>query len=286
MKDIITEMRPKQWIKNFFVYAALIFDGRLFQYESFISTTEMFIAFCMTSSAVYFFNDIFDIELDRLNPKKKCRPIASGAISRKVGYACAFIFSSIGLYIAARINLNCLIILSVYVVLNVLYTVRLKHVVILDLMIVAACFVLRAVSGALASTISMTVWFVLCVIFLSLFLIIGKRRDELFMLSANELERGRAVLKFYSLELLDQMMTVTASALVMSYSLFAVDPTTRDHFKMALTVPLVLYGVFYYLYAVRIKHRGGAPDEMLWRERPILLTAIIYFVYVIVVRNQ
>ena len=286
MKNIIIEMRPKQWIKNILVYAALIFDGRLFDGESFIVTTTMFIAFCLTSSAVYFFNDIFDIELDRLNPKKKHRPIASGAISRRSGYICSLVFVSTGLFLSARINSDCLLVLSAYVLMNVLYTVRLKHVVILDVMIVAACFVLRAVSGALASNIPMTVWFVLCVIFLSLFLIIGKRRDELFRLSANELERGRAVLKFYSLELLDQMMTVTATALVMSYSLFAVDPGTRDHFKMALTVPMVLYGVFYYLYAVRIKHRGGAPDEMLWKERPLLLTAIIYFVYVIFVRNQ
>lgn len=286
MKDILIEMRPKQWTKNLLVYAALIFDGRLFDAEIFILTSTMFIAFCLTSSAVYFFNDIFDIEIDRLNPKKKCRPIASGAISRKFGYACALILSSTGLFIAASINVNCLVALIIYVALNVLYTVRLKHVVILDLMIIASCFVLRAVSGALSATISMTVWFMLCVIFLSLFLIIGKRRDELYRLTANKLEGGRAVLKYYSLELLDQMMTITASALVMSYSLFTVDPDTRDHFRMALTVPLVIYGVFYYLYAVRIGHRGGSPDEMLWKERPILLTAIIYFLYVIAVRNH
>ena len=286
MKNILIEMRPKQWTKNLLVYAALIFDGRLFDGASFIVTTTMFIAFCLTSSAVYFFNDIFDADIDRLNPKKKCRPIASGAISRKLGYTCAFILSSTGLVIAASINVNCLVALIIYVALNVLYTVRLKHVVVLDLMIIAACFVLRAVSGALAATISMTVWFMLCVIFLSLFLIIGKRRDELYRLTANKLEGGRAVLKFYSLELLDQMMTITASALVMSYSLFTVDPGTRDHFEMTLTVPLVIYGVFYYLYAVRIGHRGGSPDEMLWKERPILLTAIIYFLYVIAVRNH
>ena len=286
MRNFLIEMRPKQWIKNLLVYAALIFDGRLFQAESLLPTTLMFIAFCLMSSAVYFVNDIFDIEIDRLNPKKKLRPIASGAISRRDGYIFALILFAIGIGISARINLECLTVAVVYVAMNLLYTVRLKHVVVLDVMIVAACFGLRAISGALAATIPMTVWFVLCVIFLSLFLIIGKRRDELYRLTENELERGRAVLKFYTLELLDQMMTITATALLMSYSLFAVDPGTRDHLKMALTVPLVIYGVFYYLYAVKVEHRGGAPDEMLWKERPILFTAIIYFVYVIVIRTH
>ena len=286
MRNIIIEMRPKQWTKNLLVYAALIFDGRLFDGESFIVTTAVFVAFCLVSSAVYFFNDIFDIELDRLNPKKSRRPIASGTISRRLGYVCAFVLATTGLLISARLNVFCFFVLIAYVLMNVLYTVRLKHIVILDEMIVATCFVLRAVCGAFATLTDMTVWFVLCVIFLSLFLIIGKRRDELFMLSANELERGRDVLKFYSIELLDQMMTETATALLMSYSLFAIDPGTRNHLEMALTVPIVIYGVFYYLYAVRIKHCGGAPDEMLWKERPILLTAIIYFIFVIVIRNQ
>ena len=286
LRLIAIEMRPKQWTKNFFVFAALIFDGRLLHPAQFIPTAEMFVAFCLASSAVYFFNDIFDAELDRLNPKKMRRPIASGAISRRCGYFCSIVFAIAGLAIAFSINARCFILLSSYIALNVIYTVRLKHVVILDIMIVAACFAMRAVSGANASDIDMTIWFVLCVMFLSLFLIIGKRRDELFRLSNNELRRGRKVLHFYSLELLDQLMTITASALLMSYTLFVIDPSTREHLAMSLTVPLVLYGVFYYLYAVRIEHRGGSPDEMLWRSKPILATALIYLLYVVFVRNQ
>ncbi len=286
MKYILLEMRPKQWIKNFFVFAALIFDGNLFRAEFFIPTAEMFIAFCLVSSAVYFFNDLFDVEIDRLHQTKKLRPIASGAISRRLACLCSIILAALGLILSAAVNLQCLALTSGYVILNVLYTVRLKHVVILDIMSVAACFGLRAVGGAFASSIQMTEWFMLCVMFLSLLMIIGKRRDELFQLSSNRIERGRKVLKFYSLELLDQLMSITASALVMCYCLFALDPNTRNRVAMTFTVPLVLYGVLYYLYVVRIGHRGGAPDEILWRERPILLTALIYFLFVIVARNQ
>ena len=286
LRLIAIEMRPKQWTKNLFVFAALLFDGKMFYPDEFFAVSTMFAAFCLSSSAVYFFNDIFDAELDRLNPKKKRRPIASGAISRRLGCFCSISLTIAGLAIALSINELCFFLILSYLALNVVYTVRLKHVVILDIMIVSACFAMRAVSGALAAWIPMTIWFVLCVMFLSLFLIIGKRRDELFRLSKNELERGREVLKFYSLELLDQLMTITAAALLTTYMLFVIDPSTREHLKMALTVPLVIYGVFYYLYAVRIEHRGGAPDEMLRQSKPILATALIYFLCVLFIRNQ
>lgn len=286
LRAILIEMRPKQWTKNLFVFAALIFDGKFFHPLELRAASTMFLAFCLISSAVYFFNDLHDVELDRLNPKKKHRPIASGAIDRRLAFFVSIVLAASGLAIAFSINPQCFSLALSYIVLNIFYTVRLKNIVILDIMLVAACFAMRALGGALAASIGMTIWFVLCVTFLSLFLIIGKRRDELFQLSSNRIKRGRAVLKFYSLELLDQLMTITASALIMCYTLFVVDRNTRDHFEMSLTVPLVLYGVFYYFYAVRIEHRGGSPDEMLWKERPILFTALIYFAYVIFVRNQ
>ncbi len=179
LKKIFIEMRPKQWTKNAFVYSAVLFNGSLFQPEKFFVTTEIFIAFCLVSSGVYFFNDIFDVEQDRLNPDKCDRPIASGAIDIKSAYFCASILFFISMLLAYQVNFNCFLLLLAYAVINIFYTVKLKHIVIVDVMIIAFGFVARALSGAWAADIFLTEWFILCVMFLSLFLALGKRRHEL-----------------------------------------------------------------------------------------------------------
>ena len=179
LKSIFSEMRPNQWSKNLFVYAAVLFNGSLFQPEKFFVTTEIFIAFCLVSSGVYFFNDIFDIEQDKLNPDKKNRPIASGAIDIKSAYFCAAILFLTSMLLAYQVNFDCFLLLLSYAVLNIFYTVKLKHVVIVDVMILAFGFVARALAGAWATEIFLTEWFILCVMFLSLFLALGKRRHEL-----------------------------------------------------------------------------------------------------------
>ena len=282
---ILQEMRPQQWTKNLLVYAALLFSGGWFAEENFLLVTLAFVAFCLASSAVYFFNDIADVEKDRLNPEKCHRPIAAGKISLNQAYMYALFLAVISVGLAAYINLFCLSLLITYIVMNIFYTLRLKHVVIIDVMIIAAGFVLRAVIGAVAVGMSMTMWFLLCVMFLSLFLALGKRRHELAAMEDHSLAEGRKVLQFYSIELIDQLMTIVTAALLICYALFTVDSNTKNHESMAYTVPLTLYGMFYYLYVVRVKRGGGAPDEALYKEKPILAVVLLYFASILVIRN-
>ena len=273
---ILREMRLKQWTKNFFVYAAVLFNGSLFNAEKFCAASKIFVAFCLLSSAVYFVNDIFDREIDRLNPDKKNRPIASGAISIRQGYFCATILFSAALIISYRLSLECFCLLLSYAAINFLYTTKLKHVIIIDVMIIAYGFIVRTLAGAWAAKIFLTEWFILCVMFLSIFLALGKRRNELISGKS-----ARKVLQIYSVELLDQLTTIIAASLIICYALFAVSAGRA----MTLTVPLVLYGIFYYLYIVRVKGKGGAPEILLYEELPILLTVVLYMAAIIFARN-
>lgn len=280
MRKIFLEMRPEQWSKNFFVYAAILFNGSLFQAEKFFAATEVFVAFCLMSSGVYFFNDIFDVEKDKLNPDKCHRPIASGSLDIRTGYFCSAILFFGAIFLAHRVSFGCLLLLLSYAVINIFYTIKLKHIVIIDVMIIAYGFVVRALIGAWAAEIFLTEWFILCVVFLSLILALGKRRQELKISSGR-----REVLQSYSVELIDQMMTITSAALLMSYALFASDANTKNHLAMMLTIPLVLHGIFYYLYIVQIKGKGGSPDKILYKEKPILLAVLSYVVIIIFARN-
>lgn len=183
-------MRPKQWTKNFFVYAALLFNGSLFVPEKFLPTSIIFVAFCFLSSSVYFFNDIFDCESDKLNPEKSNRPIASGSISISTGYFCAAILFFVAMLSAYLINFKCFLLLLSYAAINFLYTVKFKQLVIVDVMIISYGFVARALAGSWAAEINLTEWFILCVMFLSLFLALGKRRYEL--VQSQHMKRGGA----------------------------------------------------------------------------------------------
>ena len=270
IKQILKEMRLKQWTKNSFVYAALLFNGSLFNPEKFFTVSTIFIAFCLLSSSVYFFNDIFDYESDRVNPDKKNRPIASGAIPISLGYFIAAILFLAAMFISYSVSFECFCLLLSYAVINF---------VIIDVMIIAYGFVARALAGAWASEIYLTEWFILCVMFLSIFLALNKRRHELVSVANSK----RKVLKSYSVELIDQMTTIIAASLTICYALFTMN--TSDRQKMVFTIPLVLYGIFYYLYIVRVKNRGGAPDVALYKEKPILITVLIYVAAVIFIRD-
>ena len=286
LRPVVQEMRPWQWTKNMLVYAALLFSGTLFAEDKFILTTAAFMAFCLASSGVYFVNDIADVEKDRLNPKKCKRPIAAGKINIPVAYFLAVILFAGGCLISYALNENCFFLLAAYILINIGYTFRLKHVVIIDVMIIAAGFVLRAIMGAVVIGLNMTIWFLLCVMFLSLFLALGKRRHELAAVEDSSLVEGRKVLQFYSLELIDQLMTIVTAALLICYALFTVDSNTQNNESMVITIPLALYGMFYYLYVVRVKNGGGAPDEALYKEKPILMIVLLYFISIVFIRNM
>lgn len=279
IKQILKEMRLKQWTKNSFVYAALLFNGSLFNPEKFFIVSIIFIAFCLLSSSVYFFNDIFDYESDRVNPDKKNRPIASGAIPISLGYFIAAILFLAAMFISYSVSFECFCLMLSYAVINIFYTIKLKNIVIIDVMIIAYGFVARAFAGAWASEIYLTEWFILCVMFLSIFLALNKRRHELVSVANSK----RKVLKSYSVGLIDQMITAISASLIICYALFALN--THDKSQMIFTIPIVIYGIFYYLYIVQVKNKGGAPDVALYKEKPILLTVLIYVAAIIFIRN-
>ena len=272
--DILSEMRIRQWTKNLFVYAAILFHGNFFDVAALQITTLAFLSFSLTASGIYFFNDIIDIERDKLNPKKCTRPIAAGKIGKSAGYFCAALLMIIGLTLAYRINFLVFMIIFSYVLLNLLYSVRLKHVIIIDVLIISYGFVSRTIVGALAAQIPMTIWFNLCVMFLSLLLALGKRRYDALASSAPQ--------NLIYVEFIDQLITIVAAGVIMCYSLFTLE---TDTIEMIFTLPLVLYGVFYYLYILRVKQIGGAPDEILYKEKPILIAVILYVALVIFIRD-
>lgn len=282
---VLREMRVHQWTKNLLVYSALLFGGQIFNYKKFWQVFCIFVSFCLVSSGIYFLNDIFDIENDKADPIKHNRPIASGELSVSKGLFCSSLLTIIGIVISSTISLLCLIMVSTYLFINIFYTVKLKRVVIIDVMIVAYGFVVRAVTGAFAADIRMTTWFLLCVMFISLFLALGKRRYELIEFQHGKINKARDVLKYYTIDLIDQMMTIVTSAMIICYALFTMDNSTENNLAMTITIPLVLYGVFYYLYVVRVKNGGGAPDEALYKEKPILFTVALYVIFVMFIRN-
>ena len=285
LSAVVQEMRIKQWTKNILVYSALLFSGNFFIEYNFFLTTVAFLSFCLASSGVYFLNDIFDVEKDRLNPAKCHRPIVSGLIGKKEAFLYSILLFCTAILIAYIVDIYCSGIVMTYIFMNIAYTMKLKHVVIVDVMIIATGFVLRAVMGAFAIHSTMTMWFLLCVLFLSLFLALGKRRHELVAVEDNAIVEGRKVLRFYSTELIDQLMTIVTAALLICYALFTVDVRTSRHDVMGYTIPLALYGMFYYLYVVRVKRGGGAPDEALYKEKPILMVVLVYFLSIILIRN-
>ena len=277
---LLSEMRVKQWTKNLLIYSALLFNGKLFYAKDFMINSAVFFAFCMCASGIYIINDILDLNKDKHNPQKCSRPIAAGTLGIIPALICSFMALILGLTVALAVNIPCFILLLSYVMLNVFYSLWLKHVVIIDVMIIAYGFVVRAAAGAVAMGVKMTAWFLICIMFLSLFLAFGKRRYELIQVGNNTISDAREVMKYYSLNLIDHMINIVTSAMIMSYALFAM-----ENKEMVFTIPVVLYGVFYYLYVVHVKNGGGSPDEELYREKPILITVFVYVVYVIAVRN-
>lgn len=272
--DILKEMRIKQWTKNLFVYAAILFHGDFFNFDLLSITTENFFSFSFTASGIYFFNDICDIEKDKINPKKSLRPIAAGKISKNFGYCLSGFFIFIGLLIACNINFLCLEIILSYIIINFLYSLRLKRFIIIDVFIISYGFVIRTVSGAVVADIPMTIWFILCVMFLSLFLALCKRRHDILN---SKIEK-----KSLHVDFLDKLINIVTAALIMCYSLFAAN---SDRNEMIFSIPIVLYGIFYYLYIVTLKQAGGSPDEIFYKEKPIFFTVLIYIIFIIFVRN-
>jgi 4-hydroxybenzoate polyprenyltransferase len=273
-------MRPRQWAKNGVIFAALIFDHHLFQPGPLAGTIAGFALLCVLSSAVYIINDLADIEKDRLHPKKRLRPLASGALKKEVAVAAAIILPVVALPLAFWLNWGFGIVAVIYVAQNLLYSFWLKHAVIIDVLLVALGYLLRVTAGALIIQVAISPWLYICMTLLALFMGFGKRRGELVLLGRNGTGNGtatRKVLEEYTLPFLDELINLVSSATVMAYSLytFSAENLPKNH-AMMLTVPFVLYGIFRYLYLIHIKGEGGAPEELVLTDRPLQITFFLW----------
>ena len=277
-------LRPKHWIKNLFVFAALIFSLNLFNIVKSIASLQAFFAFCLASSFVYIINDIIDIEQDRKHPKKRNRPIASGKISIKNAIIISIICLITGITLAYFINLNTLIVISVYIFVNIFYSMKIKNVVILDVMFIALGFILRMIAGATAIEVSFSNWILLTTFCISLFLGFGKRRGEILLTNNNTQKNTRFVLKLYSKQFLDYMITSSITLTIISYALYTIDSEVIKKFgtdKLIYTVPLVIYGIFRYLYVVYKSDSDGDPTEVVLKDKSIISVVLLWILLVI-----
>ncbi|MBZ0272699.1 decaprenyl-phosphate phosphoribosyltransferase [bacterium] len=283
--------RPGQWIKNFMLFPALVFAGRLTDTRSVAAVAGGFAAFCLLSSSVYFFNDIRDVEQDRRHPNKRFRPIASGQVPIALAHRAMIFLAAAGLagmlalnLITLTAGLDVFAIALAYLALQIAYTLHLKHVVILDVGCIAAGFVLRVLAGAAILDVPIGMWIVICTTLLALFLGFGKRRHELVLLSGGAGEHRR-ILQEYSPYYLDQMIAVVTASTVIAYALYTLDPVTVAKLgtdKLPFTIPFVIYGIFRYLYLVHQREEGGSPSKVLVSDRPLLANIALWFAVVVV----
>ena len=275
---LLKTMRPRQWTKNAFVFAPILFDRKLFHLPSLGHTILAFILLCLMSSAVYLMNDLADLESDKEHPTKRNRPLASGQLKPGVAAAAAVILAggslTAGFALAAPFGW----ILLLYLLIQIGYTFYLKHVVLLDVMAVASGFVLRVGAGVavLEHVQRFSPWLYVCTALLALFLALGKRRHELLLLGQGA-GNHRAILDEYNLDLIDRLQSLVTSGVLVAYSLytFLAEGLPENH-TMMLTIPFVLYGLFRYLYLIHIREEGGAPEEILLRDRPLQVTLFLW----------
>ena len=284
LKTLIKAMRPRQWIKNGFVFFALIFDQQLFILEPFLRTVAGFFLFCLISSAVYLFNDITDVEADRNHPEKKFRPIASGQLPINVARVAALLLTVISIPLGYLLSPAFALILVTYLVINLLYSRWLKHVPILDVMIISLGFVLRVAAGVTLITVErFSPWLYMITILFSLYIGLGKRRAEMSLL-ADGATSHRKVLDGYTIPLLDQYITIVSGTTIVAYSLYTFfAPNVPENHSMMLTIPFVLYGIFRYLQLIQIGHAAGSPDEVALKDRPLQITVLLWGLAVIAV---
>ncbi|MCB0572076.1 MAG: decaprenyl-phosphate phosphoribosyltransferase [Phaeodactylibacter sp.] len=278
IREILISVRPYQWVKNVLVFAALIFSLSFLDPRAIQLSILVFVSFCLVSGSVYLINDIRDKRADSLHPVKKRRPIASGRLPVGIALAAFFAFLSTGLFLAYLANWKTLFLIGVYLALNLGYSFGLKRVVILDVMIVAIGFLIRAMAGAYAIDVAVSPWLFICTLLLALLLVLGKRRQELAMM---EEQAGvhRKSLEEYSLPFIDGLMFVSAGAAIVTYSLYTIadEVVARFHTQWLIaTTPLAIYGIFRYLYLVYIKEQGGDPTKMMIMDKAFVINGLLW----------
>jgi 4-hydroxybenzoate polyprenyltransferase len=280
LKAYILLLRPKQWIKNFFVFAALLFSGNISKPAYITAATEAFAVFCLTSSAVYIFNDLMDIERDRKHPRKKNRPLASGVLGKREAAVLLLLLLPSAVYAAFRINTSFGTAVVLYLLNNLLYTLYIKHLVILDVMSIAVGFILRVAGGALAISVEISPWLLLCTLLLALFLGFSKRRNELVILQ-EDAQSHRTILEHYSLSFIDNMLSIVTASTVISYSMYTFF-ANENKYSM-VTILFVLYGIFRYQYIIYNKNMGESPEEVVLTDKPLLINIILWIIASIII---
>ncbi len=277
--------RPKQWLKNIFVFAGLIFAVKFFEINAIIKTIFGFLAFCFTSSGIYVINDICDRDKDKIHPLKKKRPIAAGEISIFSG----IIFSTILLFLGFSggyfLSHSFFYCLFVYFVITAAYSFYFKNLVILDVIIIAAGFVIRAISGTFIINVEISDWLFICSFLLALLLALGKRRNEILILG-EQADNHRKNLKNYSTQILDYFILIISSSAIISYSLYCISPRTQEVFHtnaLKFTIPFVIYGIFRYIYVLIFKNQGGEPESLLYKDSGLFINFILWSLSIIVI---
>jgi 4-hydroxybenzoate polyprenyltransferase len=277
--EAIKLVRPKQWIKNGFVLAPLVFSKELFEPEPLVVALKSCFAFCLTASCVYIINDMSDVRADRAHPDKKKRPLAAGTLTFAHAYAILGILFAVAVTLAYDLNPRFQLVLATYFVLNIAYSVKLKEIVLLDVFIIAAGFMMRVLGGAFAIEVQVSSWIVLCTLFVSLFLGFAKRRGELLLAPQVRPGSERKVLESYGTTFIDQMLTIAAAGAVISYALYTVAPRTVEVFgtdKMIYTTVFVLYGMFRYLFLIHMTDSTENPTNVVTSDRPIVVVTILW----------
>ncbi|MBN1999712.1 decaprenyl-phosphate phosphoribosyltransferase [candidate division KSB1 bacterium] len=283
--QLLVSLRPKQWSKNIIVFAGLFFAKDIFKIIKIQAALIAFIAFCLISSCGYLINDILDRKKDRMHPKKKFRPIAAGKLPVWMALGCAALLFFISIFMSFQTSLQLGFIISVYFILTASYSLILKRVILLDVMTIAACFMFRAIGGAMAIDEKVSSWLILCTIFLALFLALSKRRAEAISLGDNA-ATVRKTLKGYTPQILDQMINTVTAACLMAYALYTLDPGTFDKFgtrNLVFTLPFVIYALFRYQYLVYNSNVGETPEIVLFTDIPILVNILLYGITVVAI---
>ncbi|AKN29488.1 phosphoribose diphosphate:decaprenyl-phosphate phosphoribosyltransferase [Clostridium carboxidivorans P7] len=281
IKAIVKLLRPKQWIKNFFIFAAIVFSGNFFNTHILYANVLTFILFCFTSSSIYVLNDIVDIEKDRCHPDKKNRPLPSGRVSKKQAIildffiVCAVLFFSY-MYLSIKVSA----ILISYMLINVAYCFKLKNIVIIDVMVITFGFVLRVESGSLATGVQVSSWLFLCTILLSLFLALNKRKSEIITLK-DKSGSHRKILEEYSVGMIDKMLTIVTPSILMAYCLYTFSSVQSK--TMIFTIPFILYGIFRYEYLMDKKNIGGKPEDVFGKDKPFLINIVMWGISILAI---
>lgn len=284
VRDVIAGMRIKQWPKNGFMFAAIVFDGQLFHWQALSKTLTGFVLLCLLNSGIYYFNDLIDLPADRSHPKKKFRPIAAGLIPVNIARLISAGLLIVALVGAFLLNRTFFLVLFLILTLNIIYTLSLKHIPLIDVVTIGILFILRVLAGVVLIKVKVfSPWLYLVTFMLALYLGFGKRRTELIQIG-NRAGETRPVLNGYSLPLLDQLVTIVSSVTIIAYSLYTFSGTTLpENHLMMLTIPIVVLGIFRYLYLIQVKHSGSAPEEILIGDRVILGTVAAFILFVLVI---